>query len=261
MAARARRPRTRRYPGASCHGCPGPRIPLAWSVYRWLRGEPANVAEIGRLEHLDGMPSVALVQWLQWGELTRALAAIGVVGRHQGVALLRRLPRLYQARVRDVDGLSGVFGARGWLLNEPRRYAPPPMRATGTFKVITFDTAPVAPAPEITTNLSVGVATMEKAYEGEVTGRSATLFTSAFDHGTGVGTYLALESFEGALHGASGTFNFAHAATTTGQDRSSEHFVIVPTSGTGELTGIRGTGGIAIDTDGTHRIWFDYELG
>ncbi len=127
--------------------------------------------------------------------------------------------------------------------------------------MIAFESAPVTAVPEITTNLSVGVATMEKAYEGEINGRSSTLFTSAFDSNTGVGTYVAMESFEGALHGTSGSFNFAHAATTTGQDRSEEHFVIVPMSGTGELTGIRGTGGMAIDTDGTHRICFDYELG
>lgn len=27
------------------------------------------------------------------------------------------------------------------------------------------------------------------------------------------------------------------------------------------LTGITGTGGVAVDADGTHRIWFDDELG
>ncbi|MET7710184.1 DUF3224 domain-containing protein [Micromonospora sp. NPDC005189] len=30
--------------------------------------------------------------------------------------------------------------------------------------------------------------------------------------------------------------------------------------GTGDLTGIRGTGGMTVDEDGTHRIWFDFEL-
>ncbi|QRX96700.1 DUF3224 domain-containing protein [Streptomyces sp. A1-5] len=38
-------------------------------------------------------------------------------------------------------------------------------------------------------------------------------------------------------------------------------FVIVPGSGTSELAGITGAGGIAVDADGTHRIWFDYGLG
>lgn len=36
--------------------------------------------------------------------------------------------------------------------------------------------------------------------------------------------------------------------------------MIVPGSGTGELAGITGTGGIEIDADGTHRVWFEYEV-
>ncbi|WP_443065640.1 DUF3224 domain-containing protein [Streptomyces sp. NBC_00557] len=61
---------------------------------------------------------------------------------------------------------------------------------------------------------------------------------------------------------SSDSFNFAHSATTLGEDRQSEFFVIVPGSGTGELAGIIGAGGIAVDQDGTHhRIWFDYDLG
>jgi hypothetical protein len=102
---------------------------------------------------------------------------------------------------------------------------------------------------------------MAKRYEGEVVGRSVTLFTAAFDQSTGTGTYVAMESFEGTLHGHRGAFNFAHSATTLGEGRESEFFVIVPASGTGALAGITGTGGLAIDADGTHRIWFDYELG
>ena len=69
-----------------------------------------------------------------------------------------------------------------------------------------------------------------------------------------------MESFEGSLNGATGTFNFWHAASTTGADRGDEHFAIVPSSGTGELASITGGGGMAIDADGTHRVWFDYEL-
>ena len=48
-----------------------------------------------------------------------------------------------------------------------------------------------APGPEIATALPVGVATMEKRYEGDVSGRSTTIFTAAFDQSTGVGTYVA----------------------------------------------------------------------
>jgi hypothetical protein len=134
------------------------------------------------------------------------------------------------------------------------------MRAEGTFEVASFTPTGIEPEPAIATGLPVGVARMEKRMSGEIEGRAATLFSSAFDQATGVGTYVALESFEGSLGGRSGAFNFVHAATTTGGDRTAEHFAIVPASGTGDLAGIAGGGGIAVDADGTHRIWLDYDL-
>ncbi|MFJ3933743.1 DUF3224 domain-containing protein [Streptomyces sp. NPDC090029] len=135
------------------------------------------------------------------------------------------------------------------------------MRASGTFTVADFTPAHV-PGPQIETAVPVGVSTMEKEFEGEVAGRSTTLFTAAFDQSTATGTYLAMESFEGTLRGRAGSFNFAHAATTLGDGgRADEFFVVAPGSGTGELAGISGTGGIKVEADGTHRIWFDYELG
>ncbi|MBU3066866.1 DUF3224 domain-containing protein [Nocardia sp. NEAU-G5] len=134
------------------------------------------------------------------------------------------------------------------------------MRATGTFSVKSFVPTDVKPDPAIPTAVPVGVARMEKLFDGEVSGRAATLFTAAFDQAAGVGTYLAMESFEGSVNGSGGTFCFAHSATTSGTDRSAEFFTIVPASGTGDLAGITGTGGIAVDADNTHRIWFDYEL-
>ena len=135
------------------------------------------------------------------------------------------------------------------------------MRATGAFRVASFAAAKLdPPAPDIATGLPVGVATMEKHYEGEVTGRSATVFTSAFDQARGVGTYVAMESFEGSLNGLAGAFNFVHAATTSGSDRTHEHFLIVPSSGTDGLASIRGDGGLTVDDEGRHEIWFEYEL-
>lgn len=134
------------------------------------------------------------------------------------------------------------------------------VRASGTFSVDAFTETPVVPDPPIATALAVGVVQMTKSYEGEIAGRSATLFTSAFDQATGVGTYLALESFEGSVAGRAGTFNFVHSASTGGADRRDEFFLIVAASGTGELAGITGTGGLAVDADGTHRVWLDYAL-
>ncbi|HVD23534.1 MAG TPA: DUF3224 domain-containing protein [Lapillicoccus sp.] len=136
------------------------------------------------------------------------------------------------------------------------------MRAEGTFTVASFVPASVAPPPAaIEVGLPVGTAVLEKVYEGDVSGRSATIFTSAFDMGTGVGTYVALETFEGRLGERSGGFAYVHSATTTGSDRRNELFVIVPSSGVGELAGISGGGGMAVDPDDTHRVWFDFDLG
>lgn len=136
------------------------------------------------------------------------------------------------------------------------------MHVTGEFRVSSFTPSALNPSPiDVPTGLPTSVATMETHYQGQVTGRSATIFTSAFDHQRGVGTYVAMESFDGSLDGVTGTFNFVHGATTSGSDRTDEHFLIVPFSGTGDLASIRGSGGVAIDDDGVHRIWFDFELG
>ena len=136
----------------------------------------------------------------------------------------------------------------------------PRMITEGTFTVSGFAGVPIEEERPVVTALGVGVATMEKQYAGGVEGRSTTLFTSAFDPERGVGTYVAMESFEGTLDGRAGTFNFVHAASTSGSDRSDEHFLIVPSSGTGALAGIVGSGALVVDADGTHRMRFDYTL-
>jgi hypothetical protein len=135
------------------------------------------------------------------------------------------------------------------------------MRATGTFSVLTFAPTDLVPEPAVTTGLPVGVSRMEKRFEGEISGRSATLFTAAFDQATGTGTYLAMESFEGELNGRQGAFNFVHSASTSGADRSAEFFAIVPGSGSGALAGIAGTGGLTVTADGAHLIQLDYTVG
>ncbi len=133
-------------------------------------------------------------------------------------------------------------------------------QADGTFEVAAFDQAEVPTAVTITTAMQTGVATMEKRFAGDVEGRSATLFTSARNADSGAAGYVALESFEGRLNGRSGSFNFVHAASTHGTDRYGEFFMIVDASGTGELSTIQGRGGLTVDDDGTHRVWFDYSL-
>ena len=132
-------------------------------------------------------------------------------------------------------------------------------QAEGVFTVVAF--APLeSPTIEIQTAMSLGVATIEKSFTGGVEGRSLAIFTGTQGTDTPAGSYVALEAFAGSLDGRIGAFNFAHAASTHGEDRYGEVFFIVEASGTGELAGITGGGSIVIDADGTHRIRFDYQL-
>jgi Protein of unknown function (DUF3224) len=132
------------------------------------------------------------------------------------------------------------------------------MRASGTFEVSDFQQVEVVVPARVSTALPVGVSTMVKRYAGGVVGRSSTIFTAAFDPATSIGSYVAMESFEGAVGEMQGTFNFVHSAHTTGADRTSEFFAIVEGSGTGDFEQIRGVGGITSDADG-HRVWFDLQ--
>lgn len=135
------------------------------------------------------------------------------------------------------------------------------MRTTSTFAVESFEPTDLAP-PATRTGTAVGIARMVKRFRGGLEGSAETLFTSAYDQEKGIGTYLAMESFDGSLDGRAGTFNVAHSATTHGgQERLHELVVIVPGSGTGELIGVTGTGRLWVDDDGTHRLELEYELG
>jgi hypothetical protein len=134
------------------------------------------------------------------------------------------------------------------------------MHADATFEVTEF--TPSDYVSPVTTGSPVGHAHMVKQFTGELAGRSTTQFSYAFDDRSGVGTYVALEAFEGTLDGRSGAFAFAHSATTDGQsaERLHELMVIAPGSGSGELAGITGTGAMVVDDDGTHRVVLDYEI-
>ena len=129
--------------------------------------------------------------------------------------------------------------------------------AIGAFSVSDF--TPTDFPSDVETALPTGHAHMVKTFTGAVEGRSLTQFSFAFSPETGAGTYVAMESFAGSVDGRRGTFNFAHSATTTGVDRTDEFFLIVPNSGTGELTGITGGGAVVIDDDG-ERMVFEYSL-
>jgi hypothetical protein len=70
--------------------------------------------------------------------------------------------------------------------------------------------------------------------------------------------YVAVERVVGTLHGKRGTFTLQHSATMT-RGVGALTIIVVPDSGTGELTGISGTMSIDI-ADGKHSYGFEYSI-
>jgi hypothetical protein len=74
----------------------------------------------------------------------------------------------------------------------------------------------------------------------------------------GAAGYVAMEAITGVLQGKEGSFVAQHFGTMA-DGRQELSIVIVPYSGTGQLTGISGTMAIRI-VDGQHFYDIDYSL-
>lgn len=90
---------------------------------------------------------------------------------------------------------------------------------------------------------------------GQIEGSSQVVFTGAFSEQLRSGSYVAIDAFEGSILGRRGSCAFWHASTMNrGRTSTADGILrIVPDSGTGELTGITGTGEIHAE-DGKHEL-------
>jgi len=96
--------------------------------------------------------------------------------------------------------------------------------------------------------------TVRKRFTGALDATSVAEVLTA--QGPGGGGYLASERVDGVLAGRRGTFVLQHGGI--GDDSAQEAFGrVVPGSGTGELTGLRGEAAYAHDADGA-RVTLTY---
>lgn len=100
--------------------------------------------------------------------------------------------------------------------------------------------------------------TLDKEIHGDLEATSHGEMIAGGDNTKGEAGYVAIERVSGALAGLKGSFALQHNATMT-QAGSAMQVVVVPGSGTGQLTGIDGTFKIIIE-GGSHRYEFDYTL-
>jgi hypothetical protein len=82
---------------------------------------------------------------------------------------------------------------------------------------------------------------------------------SALTEVKGSAGYVAIEKVSGSLNGRTGTFVLEHFATMT-RGKPQLTIIVVPDSGTGQLTGLSGTMNIVIGAGGKHSYQFEYTL-
>ena len=100
--------------------------------------------------------------------------------------------------------------------------------------------------------------TIDKQFHGDLEGTSRGEMLTAGTAIKNSAGYVAVERVTGTVNGRTGTFALQHNATMT-RGEGKLDIIVVPDSGTGELTGISGSMTIDI-TNGKHSYTFDYTL-
>jgi hypothetical protein len=103
-----------------------------------------------------------------------------------------------------------------------------------------------------------GSATVRKTFSGAVEGTSEARLLGVQAAAEGSQAYVATERFEGTLEGRRGTFAMVHGGVMSQGEAVANWLVIVPESGTDELTGLIGDGAFDVDHDGVHTFVLDY---
>ncbi len=107
----------------------------------------------------------------------------------------------------------------------------------------------------------IGRMTIEKTFHGGLEGTSQGEMLTGITPFSGSMAYVAIETVRGTVNGHRGTFVLSHNATMMKGDPASAvaNIVVVPGSGTAELTGLSGSLAIA-ETGGQHTYDFTYAL-
>ena len=124
--------------------------------------------------------------------------------------------------------------------------------AKGTFEV------KLTPQEDKSGKAIVGQMSMDKQFHGDIEGTSQGLMIMAGTSVPGSAGYVALEKVEGSVNGRNGSFYLQHHGIMNRGD-GSLIVVVVPDSGTNELTGLSGSLQIKIE-NGKHFYDFDYEI-
>ena len=124
--------------------------------------------------------------------------------------------------------------------------------ATGTFEV------KLTPEEDKSGEGIIGRMTIDKQFHGDIEGSSKGLMLMAGTAVQGSAGYVALEKVSGSVNGRTGTFYLEHNGIMN-RGEGQLNVVVIPDSGTEELTGLQGSLAIKI-AEGKHFYEFDYTL-
>jgi len=124
--------------------------------------------------------------------------------------------------------------------------------ASGTFEV------KLTPEEDKTGDAIVARMTIDKQFQGDIEGTSKGLMVMTGTPVQGSAGYVALEKVTGSIKGQSGTFYLQHNGIMN-RGVGELKIVVVPDSGTDELTGLSGSFSIKIES-GKHFYEFDYAI-
>lgn len=130
------------------------------------------------------------------------------------------------------------------------------MIARGPFDTAGWDAKPPFDDRD---GVSLGHVSMSKTFHGDLTATGVVHLVVVSTPVAESKSYVAVERVEGVLQGRKGTFVVQHNAVSD-RGRQSLRVSVVPDSGTGELTGLRGEMTIDVAPDGAHSYVFDYTL-
>ncbi|MFI5235997.1 MAG: DUF3224 domain-containing protein, partial [Gemmatimonadales bacterium] len=105
---------------------------------------------------------------------------------------------------------------------------------------------------------SLGRMSIDKEFHGDLEAKSQGEMLTAMGGVKGSAGYVAVERVTGMLHGRRGSFALQHNATMI-RGVPELNVIVVPDSGTDELTGLTGRMNIVI-ADGKHSYESDYAL-
>ena len=128
-------------------------------------------------------------------------------------------------------------------------------RATATFETVNWDESPfgeVGGGPKLTRALVTGT------YSGDLVGKTSVAFIMVYPDEV-TANFSGLERIEGQLGGRSGSFVLRHEGGFAGGEAKTT-LTVVPGSGTGELTGLRGEGTSLAPAGSRAELTLDYNF-